>query len=237
MAKDVELFTDATPYPKNLTIALGSAENYPIQMANALRIFPNSGNYSAPHSVVRVKMPQGKQYLEQRPLEKSVIKPQSAFITSWILKDVISYNQRSRYLGNVLADLAAKTATTNAARTTMFFGFSQKILALVYVGYDDNRSMGESAWGITMAFPIWANFMNNISLHKEPLKFMEPDGLEWRMVDQNLGRSLPPVEGEEEVVAGVWEPFIAGTAPSAEASAGQVNIRGYSGSEGSAFAP
>jgi penicillin-binding protein 1A len=237
MAKDVELYTDATPYPANLTIALGSTENSPMQMANALRIFPNLGAYSPAHSITRVKYPQGGGYVADAPAEKTVIGPEAAFITSWIMKDVISHNQRARYLSNNQADLAGKTATTNAARTTMFFGFSQKILALVYVGYDDNRSMGETAWGRTMAFPIWADFMNRIPLHHEPLKFTEPPGLEWRMIDQNFGRAVLLAEGEEEAVGSVWEPFISGTAPSAEAAGEQVNNRGSSDSEGSAFAP
>lgn len=239
LAKDVELVTSTTPYPKNLTIALGSAENTPLQVANALRIFPHHGVYSPYYMVDKVKLSTGQVSVAERFLGHEVLKPEAAFITSWILKDVISPEQWRQYLGSVKADLAGKTGTTNKARTTWFFGFSEKVLALVYVGYDDNRSMGDSAWGITLSFPIWADFMNRIPAHHEPLKFTEPANLDWRWVEQNSGKAVlnePTLSATAADVRVRWEPFIAGTAPEPIAFE-DIPRRGVESNDASAFAP
>jgi penicillin-binding protein 1A len=197
-AKEVELVTKSTPYPRNLTIALGSGENYPISVANAMRIFPNRGIYSPHYLIDKFSTSDGKteSLFEFKPVR--VIKEESAFIITNILRSVIHGTNHSKYLSNVKAQVAGKTGTNNDVRSAWFIGFSPEVLALVYVGYDDNRSIGADEWGITTAFPIWANFMNSIDINREELAFSVPEGIEWHWMDKNTGVVYEHVDVEEE---------------------------------------
>lgn len=214
-ANDLELVTKLTPYPRNLTIALGSAENYPIDVANAMRILANGGVYSPYHMIDGIKHVGGERENMFVQSEKTVLRPESAFIISHILQDVVSETKRNRYLADAKCQLAGKTGTTNNARSTWFFGYSPKVLALVFIGYDDNRSIGSNEWGITTAFPIWAKFMNSVPEHQEALRFLVPDRIEWRYVDRVTGRARArELDGDPNAESnGLMEAFIAGTAP------------------------
>lgn len=219
LAKDVELETKDTPFPRNLTIALGSAESYPINVANAMRVFPNLGVYSPYHLVNALGHEAGERENWYFPEERVVFRSESAFIITQILRNVISESDRNTYLSNVKSQIAGKTGTTNDARSTWFFGYSPTVLALVYVGYDDNRTIGSNEWGASTAFPIWANFMNAIATDEDH-SFHEPDHLEWRYVDQNSGRIKDIVSALNEGDNVIREAFIAGTAPAVSDDAG-----------------
>ncbi len=252
--KDVGLFTQKTPFPRNLTIALGSAENYPIQIANALRVFPNKGKFSDYHMIDKLNFVEGKTKSHIASTETKVLGEESAYMTTWLLKSVISSHMHR--LSNVKAELAGKTGTTNKARTTWFYGFSPEILALVYIGYDDNRSIGTHAWGINTAFPIWADFMNGISKHQEEIKFEVPTNIEWRYIDQKNGKAVAkpeiitsepsnsvPVENiDGEIIEPqksyiVFEPFKIGTAPKIEEQEDKIYNVPMDRSDNSVFAP
>jgi penicillin-binding protein 1A len=216
-AEDVELSTKTTPYPRNLTIALGSAESYPINVANAMRVLANQGVYSPYHMIDSIKHTDGKREKLYTPSEKQVLSPAAAFVISNILQAVLSESKRHSHLSEVRSQLAGKTGTTNNARSTWFFGYSPKILTLVYVGYDDNRSIGADAYGINTAFPTFGKFMNSVPEHREPLSFSVPNNIEWRYVDQGSGQIK---EGLDENAMGttIMEAFIAGTVPDSAAT-------------------
>lgn len=211
-AEAVELSTKATPYPRNLTIALGSAESHPINVANAMRILPNRGTYSPYYMIDSIKHSDGKREKLYEPKETQVLSPAATYVITNILQEVVSEAKRNNHLPNVKSQIAGKTGTTNKARSTWFFGYSPKILALVYVGYDDNRSIGEDAYGINTAFEPWAEFMNGISENQEPMSFAIPNTIEWRYVDRNNGR-ITTAPDSENASSVMMEAFIAGTAP------------------------
>lgn len=232
-AKDVELNTNEMPYPRNLTIALGSAENYPITVANAMRVLANNGKYSPYYLIDRYKEKSGAVKSLFTLQEKSVLRPESTYIVSQILREVVSDGKRSAYLSDVQAQLSGKTGTTNNARSAWFFGYSPKVLALVYVGYDDNRSIGSDEWGATTAFPIWGRFMNSVASNREPLRFAQPENIEWRWVDRESGRAIE-MDDDEKRESSLLEAFIAGTAP---AYSGDEVVKAPNTFDESGFAP
>lgn len=211
-AETVELSTKATPYPRNLTIALGSAESYPINVANAMRVLANHGMYSPYHMIDSIKHKDGNKENLFELKQTEVLSPAATFVITNILQEVVSESKRNTQLADVQSQIAGKTGTTNDARSTWFFGYSPTILALVYVGYDDNRSIGADAYGINTAFPTWAAFMNSIEAHKEPLRFSIPNNIEWRYVDRKSGHIYEKFD-ESEAQNVVMEAFIAGTVP------------------------
>lgn len=219
LSREVELLKPQTPFPRNLTIALGSAEVYPIDLANAMRILPNQGAYTGYHMTTAIKYSKTdfEQFEQKSP--KQIIRPETSYIVTSILSDVISPYNRAKYLFNVKSALAGKTGTTNQARSVWFFGYSPKVLTLVFVGYDDNRSVGSNEWGVTTAFPIWANFMNEVKEHQEELAFNIPENLEYQTIDPQTGKAIKEPNLEETSSSSASfsphfkEIFIANTAP------------------------
>lgn len=214
-AKESELSGGSTPMPKNLTIALGSAEVIPINIANALRAIANKGVYSPYYMIDEIAFSDGGKEKLNELDSRSLLSSSSAFIVTNILQEVISGARWQRHLPDVKAQLAGKTGTTNEARSAWFFGYSPKIFTLVFVGYDDNRSIGANEWGITTAFPIWAEFMNGIEEHQSELDFDVPDSIEWHAITKNSGKVREKLNAEELKEDEILEAFIAGTAPRA----------------------
>jgi penicillin-binding protein 1A len=64
-------------------------------------------------------------------------------------------------------DISGKTGTTNEAKDTWFNGFNRNIVATVWVGFDQERPLGEGEEGSRTAVPIWINFMRE-ALRSQP---------------------------------------------------------------------
>jgi penicillin-binding protein 1A len=88
-----------------------------------------------------------------------VISPQVSFLMNDIMKDVITRGTGRRALALGRSDLRGKTGTTNSSVDTWFNGFNDSLVASVWVGYDDNRPLGELEEGARTAVPIWVDFM------------------------------------------------------------------------------
>jgi len=112
----------------------------------------------------------------------------------------------ARSLG-VTGDVAGKTGTTNDARDAWFVGYSSGLLALVWVGFDDNSAIGLS--GAQAALPIWAEFMRQVANAYGTPSFVVPAGITLAQIDPTTGklatRSCPTVAPET---------FLTGTEPS-----------------------
>jgi penicillin-binding protein 1A len=100
----------------------------------------------------------GNGFLPEERLAPRVISPQNAWLISDILHDVTVRGTavRSRSLGR--DDLAGKTGT-NEDRDNWFVGFTRDLVAGVWLGYDDYRSLGARAEGSSTALPIWMHYM------------------------------------------------------------------------------
>ena len=88
-----------------------------------------------------------------------VITPQNAYLMDDMMADVIKRGTgvRARTLGR--SDIAGKTGTTNEAKDTWFNGFTPNLVATVWVGFDQERPLGDAEEGAHTALPIWINFM------------------------------------------------------------------------------
>jgi penicillin-binding protein 1A len=99
---------------------------------------------------------------------------------------------RARSLGR---PLAGKTGTTNDSRDAWFIGFSPDMVAGVFVGFDQPRSLGRRETGASVALPGWMDFMGNALKDVPPKPFTVPPGIEMVQVDLHTG--LPPMEGDQ----------------------------------------
>jgi penicillin-binding protein 1A len=88
--------------------------------------------------------------------------------------------------------LAGKTGTTDDATDLWFVGFSPSLVAGVWIGYDDKRSLGSAETGGRLALPIWIHFMQKALAGTEAEDFPAPNGAGPTHEDLQLGRSAPP---------------------------------------------
>jgi penicillin-binding protein 1B len=106
----------------------------------------------------------------------------------------------------VTGDVAGKTGTTNEARDAWFVGYSPGLLALVWVGFDDNSPIGLS--GAQAALPIWADFMKQVAGAYGTPSFVVPAGITVAQIDPTTGKLAT-----RYCPTTIPETFIAGTEP------------------------
>ncbi|MGH8179808.1 MAG: penicillin-binding protein 1A [Steroidobacteraceae bacterium] len=92
-------------------------------------------------------------------LAPRVISPQNDYLMTSMMKDVIKYGTAVRALSLNRNDIAGKTGTSNDYRDAWFNGYTPRLEATVWVGYDDNRPLGAGDEGAHTALPIWLHFM------------------------------------------------------------------------------
>ena len=142
------------------SMALGTAEATPLQVATAYTIFANMGEKTAPNPIARVTTGNGKIVTEPKPEKKNVIRPDVAYIMNDIMKDIINRGTAAEAKAWGFQNVAGKTAfagKTGTSRDGWFAGFTPELVVVVYVGFDDNSDLGMK--GSDSAMPIWADFM------------------------------------------------------------------------------
>ncbi len=187
LAEKVGLLTDDTPFPKNLTLALGTGEVYPLSLVNAYGVFPARGRWSPPVFIEKVKDNDGKVLYEHKDVPPvQVISEGTAFIMSQLMKSVIENGTatRAKVLGK---NVAGKTGTTNMARSVWFVGFSPELVAGAYVGFDNNDAMGHREYGGKAALPIWLRFMSAALSGRGEDDFETPAGVVKKALDSRTG--------------------------------------------------
>lgn len=186
LARAVRLSTDAHPFPQNLSLALGTGEVIPLDLVNAYTIFPGEGRFAPPVLVEKVKRQNGEVLEIARPEPVQVLSPQTAYIMSDLMKSVVENGTatRARDLGR---PVAGKTGTTNQARSVWFVGFTPDVVAGVYVGFDNNDSLGRSESGGRASVPIWLEFMKEAVRELPPRDFVPPEGVVRKSIDSATG--------------------------------------------------
>ena len=144
-------------------VTLGGAEVKMIELASAYTAFANGGDSMKAIGILKVEDRNGRVLEEYKvPDSKKVMTPQEAFIISNILSDnsareltfgAVNGLQISNY------QVAVKTGTTNDKRDNWAIGWTPNLLTAVWVGNNDNTSMGKIASGVSGATPIWKKIM------------------------------------------------------------------------------
>jgi penicillin-binding protein 1A len=197
-----------SPMKPDLSLALGSYEVHPIELAGAYATFAAGGVYDAPALVTRIVGPDGKDVpLPPRPPSRRVLDDAEAYLVTNLLTSVIDHGTatRARSLGR---PLAGKTGTSNGPKDTWFAGYSTDIAAVTWVGYDDGHSLGGAEQGAVTALPAWMAFMKVAHEGKPRIDFPRPPGLVDEAIDSRTGK-LPYLDDPD--VQG--EVFLPGTVP------------------------
>jgi penicillin-binding protein 1A len=197
--------------PRNLTIALGSFSITPFELAQVYDVFASNGMKVKPIAIKFITDKKGRVLESNDPDPQQVISPQTAFLITSMMEDVIKYGTgwRAKSLG---VPVAGKTGTTNDYKDAWFVGFTSNLVACTWVGFDSNKPLGPAETGARAASPIWVSFMNAAKANAEP--FTPPEGITSYRIDPGTG--LLSREG-----SGMTEYFKEGTEPR-EVSASKV---------------
>lgn len=211
---------DKASLPDNLTLALGTMQVSPIDLAGAYATFANGGFRVVPYFIDRIEDVSGKVLwranapiaclpcehpadlstvpikdgsdatlaaadavrggagpLTAQQLAPRVISPQNDYIITDMMADVIRHGTGRRALVLGRTDLAGKTGTTDDSRDAWFNGFNSRLVTTVWVGFDQERSLGESEEGARTALPIWIRYTREALKGLPPEKLPMPDGL------------------------------------------------------------
>jgi membrane carboxypeptidase/penicillin-binding protein len=190
------------------SIALGVFELSPMEMATAYTLFANGGRIAPLRSLSRVVS--GEQTVTvTSPRGPAVARPETTFLVTHMMRSVLNEGTGSgaRALGFSL-DGAGKTGTTNDLRDAWFVGFTPELLAVVWVGFDDNQPLGLS--GTQAAVPIWASFMLKALAGRANVPLEPPEGISFAEIDRDTGKLATPTCPRV-----LSEAFLAGTEPTA----------------------
>lgn len=199
-----------SPLPVFPSLALGSAEVSPLEVAIAFSTLANNGVRTQPLAVKQV-MDQGGRVLEKRNIRvEKVITPQVAFMMNHLLKGVLDRGTaRSARLQGFDRPAAGKTGTTNDTKDSWFAGYTPDLLAVVWVGFDNQSKLGLS--GAQAALPIWTDFMKRATVGTPVTDFIPPPGIKMIEIDPLSGQRATPncpqvileafLEGEEPVAS------------------------------------
>lgn len=186
--------------PPYLSLALGTAQETPMQMAEAYAVFANGGYRVTPFFIKQIQSADGKVLYNANPpvvpapgvkptgpVAPQVIEPDVAFLITDALQDVI--RRGTGYAASVLKrdDLAGKTGTTQRMVDAWFSGYNRHLVTTVWVGYDQQtKSLNEH--GAAAALPIWIEFMRG-ALQNKPLEALkQPEDIVSARIDPYTGQ-------------------------------------------------
>lgn len=203
--------------PENLTLALGTGDVTMMEAVNAYATLQAGGRYAEPLLVLRVRDTSGKVLEEHAPAFEETLPPAVAYLTTSLMRSVVEEGSATA-VRELNRPAAGKTGTTNEAKDTWFSGYTMDWVASAWVGFDDNLPLGNSETGGRAALPIWLDFMRVAHQGLPVRDFEVPPGIVQVRIDPETGL----LAGNSR--PGRLEPFLEGTAPTAEAPpVGQVD--------------
>lgn len=157
-------------------IALGAYVQTPLQVAGAYTIFANNGVYETPRFILAVKDQSGRTLWQSPGVSRPVLDPRIAYLMVSLMQSVIEHGTgegiRAR---GFMAPAAGKTGTS---RDGWFAGFTSNLLAVAWVGYDNDQNLGLA--GASSALPVWAAFMKSairLPAYQNMQPFVQPLGV------------------------------------------------------------
>jgi penicillin-binding protein 1A len=191
---------------REVALALGVSEVTPLELVSAYGVFANGGVRNEPFAIRKVTDSQGRVLEQHLSDPQEVMRPETAYILVNVMKGVIERGTGAK--AKVLErPLAGKTGTTSEATDVWFVGFSPSLVAGVWLGYDQKRSLGSAATGGGLALPIWIRFMQKALTGSEREEFPVPDNVVSVPVNLVTGRPAPDERGA------VLEYFTSGSEP------------------------
>jgi penicillin-binding protein 1B len=186
------------------SVALGAYEMTPLEVATGYTILANEGVRTEPMFIRNVVNADGESLEQNAIRSRRALDPRVAYLVTSMLEDVIDHGTGATVRARgFTAPAAGKTGTS---RDGWFAGYTSNLLAIVWVGFDDNRDLGLS--GANAPAPIWADFMKRavtLPAYRDVKPFEMPEGVTKVTIDpESLALATPecPVTREEVYIHG-----------------------------------
>mgnify|MGYP000397919639 CR=1 FL=1 len=198
--------------PQLISYSLGAGETTLFNVVAAYAMFANGGLRVQPTLVDRVQDRYGETIYrhDRRTCEgclgptleaaahpeilsraERIMDPITAYQITSMLQGVVSRGTAAGTVGRLKLNLAGKTGTTNEAKDVWFVGYSPRIAAGCYMGYDTPRPLGESAFGGTLCAPVFVEFIKAAMEGQGPVSWPVPPGGQFIKIDRRTGQRLP----------------------------------------------
>lgn len=200
---------NADSMPHSLSLAIGTADVTPLQLANSFSVFANGGYLMTPyiinsisaqnnksvyqHEVVKICKDEEDELddlLETYQCAPRVIDPKIAYLLNSAMQDVMKHGTAKKTRALKRSDIAGKTGTSDDQNDSWFAGYNQNIVAVTWVGFDDPKSTKE--YGAQAALPMWMEFMKPVLAGTKETSLKQPDGLITVRIDPKTGLRVHP---------------------------------------------
>jgi penicillin-binding protein 1B len=190
------------------SMAIGSYDASPMDMAGAYTVFANGGVHLEPWMVASVRTATGDIINDYTPLSKQVLDARVAYLTTSMMENVLRGEGTGAGVRNLgfVAPAAGKTGTSHDA---WFAGYTSNLLCIVWVGNDDYTDI--KLQGAHAAGPIWAEFMKKavqLPQYSDTKEFVPPQGVEMVNLDKTTNLLADGACPDDYTAA-----FLDGTAP------------------------
>ncbi len=208
---------EAEKHPAYLTMALGAGSVTPMQMAQGYAVFANGGYRVSPQLIAKLTDHKGRVLYEAQPRplgdDARAVEPRNAFLMSSLLQEVTRSGTAAKAQALLKRpDIYGKTGTTNDSMDAWFAGYQQSLVAVVWIGYDQPRKLGDRETGGGLSLPVWIEFIGFALKNVAVAEIPPPEGVvqvngEW-FYDEYAGTSgvralsndagIPPPASDEE---------------------------------------
>jgi penicillin-binding protein 1A len=200
---------DRDKHEPYLTMALGAGSVTPMQMATAYSVFANGGYRVNPVLIARITDARGK-LLHQVDLKapdesQRVIDARNAFVMTSLMQEVTRSGTAARAQATLKRpDLYGKTGTTNDSMDAWFAGYQPGLTAVVWIGYDNPRKLGDRETGGGLALPVWIEYMAQALKGVPVAEPHAPEGVvnvagEWYYDEYSPGQGISTLDGEDHL--------------------------------------
>jgi penicillin-binding protein 1A len=194
VARRTGITTDIPGYP---SVFIGAAGVYPIELLGAYATLANSGMRVPPRFIRRIEDHEGEVLWEPTSPPRPAIAPGLAWMVTDMLREVVdrgtAYNVRNPAVGNLSYEIpaAGKTGTTNNNTDVWFVGYTPDLLAGVWLGFDQPKTITAGATGGGFAVPVWARVVRKYyQNHPIPEAWPRPPDVVVRQVSAWTGKAV-----------------------------------------------
>ena len=202
---------DADKHPAYLTMALGAGSVTPMQMATAYSTFANGGLHIQPHLISRIVDGKGRVLVNSPPHDADessrALDARNAFVMTNLLQGVTRYGTAARAQATLKRpDIYGKTGTTNDSMDAWFAGYQPTVAAIVWIGYDTPKKLGDRETGGGLSLPVWIEWMQH-ALKNVPVQEPSPpegvvaSGGSWAFDEYAHGAGVQSLGLEDKVPA------------------------------------
>jgi penicillin-binding protein 1A len=168
VAKRFRISDTLAPYP---SLALGCVDGTLQEAVGMFNVFANDGIYVEPHYIKWVKNELGTKIWKKKVQKDRIISSQVSGQVAKILS-IGMERMRERYPSEWIdCESIGKTGTTNDSRTCWFCGATPIYITGLYIGCDNNQSMGKNTYAASTAFPIWLGLQRSLKHGKKTFSY------------------------------------------------------------------